>query len=81
MQKTRIYYIEDEQSLGKIVRDTLEKQGYDVAWENDGAKVITYLEKNNPDICVLDVMLPNIDGFSLCKTIRRHVSDDSRLSF
>jgi DNA-binding response OmpR family regulator len=70
MQKTRVYYIEDEQSLGKIVHDTLEKQGYDVDWENDGAKVITYLEKNNPDICVLDVMLPNIDGFSLCKTIR-----------
>ncbi len=70
MEKTWIYYIEDEQSLGKIVRDTLEKQGYKVDWENDGAKVIGYLEKNNPDICILDVMLPNIDGFSLCKTIR-----------
>jgi DNA-binding response OmpR family regulator len=70
MKISRVYYIEDEQSLGKIVRDTLEKQGYDVDWENNGAKVITYLEKNNPDICVLDVMLPNIDGFSLCKTIR-----------
>ncbi|MFZ0280376.1 MAG: response regulator transcription factor [Bacteroidales bacterium] len=70
MQKTRVYYIEDEQSLGKIVRDTLEKQGYEVQWESDGARVISWLEKNKPDICVLDVMLPNIDGFSLCKTIR-----------
>ncbi len=70
MQKTRVYYIEDEQSLGKIVRDTLEKQGYEVQWESDGARVISWLEKNKADICVLDVMLPNIDGFSLCKTIR-----------
>lgn len=70
MQKTKVYYIEDEQSLGKIVHDTLEKQGYDVQWETDGAKVISFFENYAPDICVLDIMLPNIDGFSLCRTIR-----------
>ena len=39
-------------------------------WESDGAKVISGFEKFVPDICVLDIMLPNIDGLSLCRTVR-----------
>lgn len=70
MRKTKIFYVEDEPSLGKIVSDTLAKQGYDVQWEKDGAKVLSYFENETPDICILDIMLPNVDGFSLCKTIR-----------
>jgi DNA-binding response OmpR family regulator len=70
MQRTKVYYIEDEPSLGKIVSDTLEKQGYEVKWESDGAKVVSGFENYSPDLCVLDIMLPNIDGFSLCGTIR-----------
>jgi DNA-binding response OmpR family regulator len=70
MQKIKIFYIEDEQSLGKIVSDTLEKQGYEIKWESDGAKVVAGFENYAPDLCVLDIMLPNIDGFSLCRTIR-----------
>lgn len=70
MKKTRIYYVEDEPSLGRIVCDTLKKQGYDVTWEKDGSAVMTYFEKDKPDICVLDIMLPGIDGLSLCKKIK-----------
>jgi DNA-binding response OmpR family regulator len=70
MNKAKIYYVEDEPSLGKIVSDTLAKQGYDVTWEKDGAKVLPYLEDNIPDICVLDIMLPHTDGYTLCRTIR-----------
>ncbi len=70
MQKTKIFYIEDEPALGKIVSDTLTKQGYDVHWEKDGAKVLSFFENETPDICILDIMLPNTDGFTLCKTIR-----------
>jgi DNA-binding response OmpR family regulator len=70
MKKIRVFYVEDEQSLSGIVCDTLRKQGFDVDLESDGARVISYLEKNSPDICVLDIMLPNIDGYSLCRTIR-----------
>ncbi|HEX2976722.1 MAG TPA: response regulator transcription factor [Bacteroidales bacterium] len=70
MKKTSIYYVEDEPSLGRIVSDTLEKQGYDVTWEKDGAKVLSCFKDHVPDICVLDIMLPNIDGYSLCRSIR-----------
>jgi DNA-binding response OmpR family regulator len=70
MNKTRIFYVEDEPGLGRIVSDTLTKLGYDVDWETDGAGVLSYFEKYKPDICVLDIMLPNTDGYSLCRTIR-----------
>lgn len=70
MKRNRIFYVEDEPSLGKIVCDTLERQGYVVDWETDGAKVISAIGEKVPDVCVLDIMLPNIDGYSLCRTIR-----------
>ncbi len=68
--KVRVFYVEDEPSLGRIVSDTLMKLGYDVIWEPDGAKVIAGVNEAKPDICVLDIMLPGIDGLSLCKSIR-----------
>jgi len=67
--KTKILYIEDEQNLGKIVKETLEKQGYEVYWETDGANVMNVFSKFSPDICVVDIMLPNIDGYTLSKNI------------
>jgi len=70
MRKNRVLYIEDEPSLGRIVHDTLELQGYEVKWESDGAKVISVFKNYKPDICVLDIMLPGIDGYSLCRTIK-----------
>lgn len=70
MPKTKIYYVEDEPSLGKIVSDTLVREGYDVFWEKDGSKVLSYFENETPDVCILDIMLPNTDGYTICKTIR-----------
>jgi DNA-binding response OmpR family regulator len=66
----RILYIEDEPSLGKIVYETLQNQQYDVKHVADGAKVMEALKVFNPDICVVDIMLPNIDGYTLCKQIK-----------
>lgn len=70
MTKAKVYYIEDEQFLGKIVMETLEKEGFDVKWEMDGAKVVPGFHAFKPDIVVLDIMLPNVDGYTLCQQIR-----------
>lgn len=70
MSKTKVLYVEDELFLGKIVRESLESRGYDVIMEADGAKVIDQFKKTNPDICILDVMLPNKDGFTIADEIR-----------
>ncbi len=70
MSKTKVLYVEDELFLGKIVRESLESRGFDVIMEDDGAKVLDQFKKANPDICILDVMLPNKDGFSIADEIR-----------
>ncbi|MDF2190931.1 response regulator transcription factor [Paraflavitalea sp. CAU 1676] len=70
MSKTRILYVEDELFLGKIVKESLESRGFDVVMESDGANVIQTFKRINPEVCVLDVMLPNKDGFTLAGEIR-----------
>lgn len=70
MSKTKVLYVEDELFLGKIVKESLESRGFEVVMESDGAKATTIFKKSAPDICVLDVMLPNKDGFTIADEIR-----------
>ena len=71
MQKVKLLYVEDEPFLGKIVKESLESRAFEVHMVADGDKVMAALELFQPEICVLDVMLPNRDGFSLAEEIRR----------
>ncbi len=66
----KILYVEDEPFLGKIVKESLESRGFDVHLIHDGEKVMGVFDKILPDICVLDVMLPNKDGFTLGQEVR-----------
>lgn len=68
--KRKILYVEDEPFLGKIVKETLELRGFEVLHKKDGNGVRDALQSFIPDICVLDVMLPNADGFELGTIIR-----------
>ena len=66
----KVFYVEDELFLGKIVKESLESRGFEVIMESDGAKATDLFKKSNPDICVLDIMLPNKDGFTIADEIR-----------
>ncbi|HEY6502754.1 MAG TPA: response regulator transcription factor [Chitinophagaceae bacterium] len=66
----KVFYVEDELFLGKIVKESLESRGFEVIMESDGGKATTLFKKSNPDICVLDIMLPNKDGFTIADEIR-----------
>src|SRR4029079_7405590 len=70
MSKTKVFYVEDELFLGKIVKESLESRGFEVIMEADGAKATALFKKSEPDICVLDIMLPNKDGFTIADEIR-----------
>ena len=70
MSKTKIFYVEDELFLGKIVRESLQSRGFEIIMESDGAKAVDLFKKFKPDICVLDIMLPNKDGFAIADEIR-----------
>src|SRR6478752_9367779 len=76
----KVLYVEDELFLGKIVKETLELRGFEVIMESDGADVIKAFEAEHPDICVLDVMLPNRSGFELAEDIRK-LNDDVPVIF
>lgn len=66
----KILYLEDEQSLGRIVTESLKSRGYDIQLIDDGNKVLSAYQSTKPDLCILDVMVPNIDGFTLAKKIK-----------
>jgi DNA-binding response OmpR family regulator len=70
MTKTKVFYVEDEIFLARIVKESLESRDFEVIMESDGAKAIDLFKKSQPDICVLDVMLPNKDGFAIADEIR-----------
>lgn len=70
MAKVKILYVEDENFLGKIVKESLESRGYEICMEEDGGKALALFNQCKPDICVLDVMLPNKDGFQIAEEIR-----------
>jgi two-component system, OmpR family, response regulator VicR len=70
MKKAKVLYVEDEVFLAKIVSETLQGRGYDVILESDGGKALDQFTKEKPDVCVLDIMLPNKDGFAIADEIR-----------
>ncbi|MCR6719682.1 MAG: response regulator transcription factor [Chitinophagaceae bacterium] len=71
MGAIKVFYVEDELFLGKIVKESLETRGFIVTMESDGAKAVDVYKKCEPDVCVLDVMLPNKDGFAIADEIRQ----------
>jgi two-component system, OmpR family, alkaline phosphatase synthesis response regulator PhoP len=67
---SRILIVEDEQHLADGLRFNLEAEGFDVDIANDGAVAIKILEQERFDAVVLDVMMPEVDGFEVAKTMR-----------
>lgn len=68
---TKVLYVEDELFLGKIVQESLESRGFEVKMVDDGAEVMASFDSFLPDICLLDVMLPNRNGYELGEDIRQ----------
>lgn len=70
MEKIKVLYVEDEIFLAKIVSESLQARGYEVVLESDGGKAVQQFVDAKPDVCVLDIMLPNKDGFTIADEIR-----------
>jgi len=62
--------VEDERDVADLIRHTLERESYQVRHFADGALAFASIERDPPDVVVLDLMLPSIDGFEVCKRIR-----------
>ena len=69
--KTRILLVEDDVNLGLVISDHLKSLDYDVTCAEDGSEGLVKFNESEFDLCILDVMLPILDGFSLAKDIRK----------
>jgi DNA-binding response OmpR family regulator len=68
---TKILLVEDDYNLGFVVQDTLKSEGYKVHLCKDGKEGLLQFNKEEYDLCLLDVMMPKKDGFSLAEDIRK----------
>lgn len=68
--KHRILIVEDEIKIANLINDYVKAEGYDAETVHDGSLAISAFERFNPDVILLDVMLPGKDGISICKEIR-----------
>lgn len=71
MAKIKILYVEDEPFLGRIVKESLESRDFEVVMITDGKDAVTHFKISKPDICVLDIMLPSKDGYTIAQEIRK----------
>ncbi|RPH51935.1 MAG: response regulator [Desulfobacteraceae bacterium] len=71
--KKRILIVDDEPDFSMIVKKNLEKEGFEVELAYDGAEGLAKVRSNPPDAIVLDVMMPEVDGYKVCSTLK---SDD-----
>ena len=68
---TRILVVDDEPNLVHLVRGYLEREGYEVVVAVDGPTGVRLAQETQPDLVILDVMLPGFDGVEACRQIRR----------
>lgn len=71
MKKVKVLYVEDEPFLGRIVKESLQSRDFDVTMVTDGKDVINTFQKLQPDISILDIMLPSKDGYTIASEIRK----------
>lgn len=71
MADEKILIVEDEQQISKLIKYNLEKAGYRCLTSITGEEALEQLDKESVDLILLDVMLPKMDGFEFCKTVRR----------
>ena len=80
MSRIRVLYAEDEIFLAKIVKETLDSRGFEVIMVANGAAVLPAYRAEKPDICVLDIMMPDRNGFEIAEDIRA-VDEDIPIIF
>ncbi len=74
MKKTKVLVVEDEPTLLETLKYNLTRQGYEVFTAADGVQALPTARAEKPDLVILDVMLPGLDGFEICRILRQEMS-------
>jgi two-component system response regulator BaeR len=70
--QARVLIVEDEPKIAELLRDYLQQSHYETHWIDNGDTVDEWFRSNNPDIVLLDLMLPGKDGLTVCRELRSH---------
>src|SRR2546428_1256411 len=73
-KKTTIVTADDDPQLLRLIARNLQFEGYDVLTASDGKQALELIEKHAPDLALLDVMMPKMDGFTVCQQVREFSS-------
>lgn len=71
MLDTKVLIVDDDRNICELLRLYLQKDGFDTEIANDGSEAVELQKKYNPDIILLDVMMPKLDGWQVCREIRK----------
>lgn len=71
MSNQRILVVDDDRNICEFIRLYLEKEGFSVSLAHDGQAALTAFKESSPSLVLLDIMLPKMDGFQVCREIRR----------
>lgn len=74
MQSKKILFVDDEADLGYLMKRFLETEGYNVSVAHDGQEGLEKAIEENPDLILLDVMMPRMNGFQMCTQLKNHTS-------
>src|SRR5690625_6380110 len=70
VMQTRLLLVEDDPEIAQVVRDMFVREGYEVTWATTGLEGWEDFQQSTYDLALVDLMLPEMDGFTLCKNIR-----------
>ena len=69
MNRCRILVVDDEEKITNLIKNYLEKEGFEVFTADGGKKALELFDTKNPDLIVLDLMMPDIGGYDVCRKI------------
>ena len=72
MAKNKILVVDDEKKIVNLIRAYLEHDGYQVVEAYDGKQALIVFQREKPDLIILDIMLPELDGIEVCRQIRKY---------
>jgi len=72
MDNEKILIVDDDQNICELLRLYAEKEGYSVVMAHDGRRAVEVFEAEKPDLLLLDIMLPVMDGWQVCAEVRKY---------
>jgi len=70
MVKKKILVVEDDRDISELITYNLEREGYEIACLYDGSQVVDFVTQRKPELIILDLMLPEVDGIEICRALK-----------